>query len=169
MSVPVARRTPGKLKVETVCFELCNTTRKLLCNEKLFPKRSHWLGGARHIADAASLMMLFIFTANDIKVKTPKEARDRHELQTLAIALHGALEKRMTFEAFYWETNPNLYSVWADLMNQEGRLLRNWMYKDEQRYADLLALCDPEDCHIRVESVCTELVDALSEPLQRQQ
>jgi len=143
MSVQVPKRKPGNLKVETVCVELCRTTRKLLCDERIFPKRSRWLG-ARDVADAASKMMGCIFAANDIKVKLPQEARDRHRLQTLAIGYFGELEKRMTYEAFYWENDPNLYAVWADLMNQEEKLLKNWVYKDEKRYAALLGISSPE-------------------------
>lgn len=139
MSVQAPRRKPGKLMVETTCVALCQTTRKLLCDERIFPKRSRWLG-AKDISDAASKMMMCIFAANDIRPKTAEDARERHRLQFLALGYFGALEKRMTFEAFYWEKDPNLYTVWADQMNAEEKLLKNWVYKDEIRYAELLGI-----------------------------
>jgi len=142
MSVQLPRRKPGKLKVETLAVEVCRQTRKLLTDEKLFPKRSHWLG-VRDIADASMKMLDCIFAANDVRVKTAEDARERHRLQTLALAYFGTLEKRMTFEAFYWENDPNLYELWARTMNELGETLSKWKYRDDQRYAALLGLDEP--------------------------
>lgn len=139
MSVSEERRRPGKLRVETLAYDAARTTRQLLCREDCFPKRSRWLG-AKDIADCANEMLMCIYTANDIRVKTEEDARIRRAYQTRALARFGALEKRMTFEAFYWEKDVNLYSEWARKMNSLGPVLKNWIWKDEKRYADLLGI-----------------------------
>lgn len=139
MSVPMPKRKPGKLKVETLCVEVCRNTRKLLTDEQIFPKRSRWLG-AKDIAETANKMLMCVLEANDVRVKTAEDARERHRLQTLALAYFGAVEKRMTFEAFYWEKNPNLFSLWAQNMNDLGEHIAKWKSKDESRYAELLGI-----------------------------
>lgn len=144
MSVPEPKRKPGKLRVETCCVEVCRTTRQLLCREDIFPKRSRWLG-CKDIADAANRMLMNIFGANDIRVKTAEDARERRRLQTVALAAFGALEKRMTFEALYWEKEINQYSLWARQMNELGDYLKAWIYRDEKRYADLLGITPQQE------------------------
>ena len=139
MSVQLPKRKPGKAKVETTAFEVCTITRKLLSNEEIFPKRSRWMG-CKDIAEAANEMLMCIFTANDVRVKTTEDARYRHAMQTRALAKFGALEKRMTFEAFYWERCPNLYEEWAGQMVELEKLLKNWNWKFDSKYAAWLGL-----------------------------
>lgn len=121
MSVLKNKRNESTIKVISQGDKIVEYTLRLLCNEKLFPKKSRWLIAGK-IADLMNEFHQSLHIANDIYVATPEDAKERHLRQTKAYAAlyTSASVMRMAQSVLQFDTDRLDY--WAGLcaLNSEA-------------------------------------------------
>ena len=165
-----------KTKVERETDALAKETLRVICREKVIPKRMRWLIGQK-IADLVNDFHTFVFVANEIKVKSHDEFVQRHKYQTLAVAFLKATDVKMTLALDVLELNADYLERWAGQYNDTLRIIQGWMNKDEKRYAIKFGPLSPEEQQYIAGSVpedIREQVDltpsgSVSEPVEREQ
>ena len=130
------KKIEAPLKVVNLANDLAIYTLRLLCNDKIFPRRSRWLT-ADKIADVANDFHTFVNMANEIRPTTREEADVRHQYQTLAMSALQTLDSKMELAAEIYQIDIDRLEYWAKMWNEEEKLLSSWISKDKRRYADM--------------------------------
>lgn len=134
MSVLKNKRKESPMKVIALGDEIVVYTLRLLCNEKMFPKKSRWLMSGK-IADLMNDFHQNLHKANDTYVVTPEDAKERHLLQTQAHAALNASASVMRMAYLVLQFDVNKLEYWAGMCVEELRLLKAWQRNDDRRYS----------------------------------
>lgn len=116
--------------------ELANCVIHLVCNEKVFPKRSRWVIAGK-IADTALDYFIAANTANGIKALYQDEAIERHRQWTIAIARVGTLDALMGLAQANLGIDVGKLGEFSRLCNSCRALCRSLKNSDEKRFPDL--------------------------------
>lgn len=136
MSVPVHKRTEGKLKVLTATRALADYTLTICANEKNFPKRERWMLTDRIVTTALSILEE-VDTANSIFVSTRGDYALRRKSQTLALAYTARLLGLMDLAHKRYRLSSERISYWTGLVIDSRNLIMKWRQSDKERYKNL--------------------------------
>jgi len=134
----VCRQTPDNFKVIAAADSLAEYTLRLLCNEKIFPKRSRWLIAGK-IADLVNDYQTAVHTANEMRVESTLAFSFRREQQLEALAYLRALDAKVSLAHAVLHIDANRLEYWAGLMNENEKLIKAWMRSDKKRYSGEVA------------------------------
>jgi hypothetical protein len=133
MSVPVNRRSQGKLEVCVKAHDLCCYTLQIISNEKTFPAQYQRILTDR-IADAVIGIHAKVWAANNILVNSPEDYAERLGLQEQAALQCNVFLSliEVAHRVYHLETKRVLY--WAEKAVTTRNLIRAWRDSDRKRY-----------------------------------
>jgi hypothetical protein len=134
MSVIKNKRSESALKVISLCDSMTAYTLRMLCNEKVFPKKSRWLLSGK-IADLMNDFMIAVHRANDIFVETQEDAQLRHVFQTKAYSALYTAASVMRVAQTVLQFDMDKLDYWSGMCLDELKLLKAWQRNDDKRYA----------------------------------
>lgn len=134
MSVPVGKRTEGKLEVQTKAKALALYTVQICGNEKNFPKRDRWIITNRIVSTVLEIMEE-VDVANDIYVSTKGDFELRRRSQTIALSSTAKLLGLMELAYIKYKIDGRRMSYWTGLVLEERELIKKWRQSDKNRYS----------------------------------
>lgn len=133
MSVPENKRTQGKLEVSVKSRDLAAYTLQITKNKKIFTEEYQDAITDRIIATALDIHCL-VWSANNIVVNTPDDAKERLALQAKAIVQCNILLSLIDIAKplFHLATKRVMY--WGGKVIEARNLIRAWRDSDRKRY-----------------------------------
>lgn len=134
MSVPVNKRTPGKLEVCIKSRDLAVYTLKITKNKKIFDAEYQDAIIDKIISTALNIHT-FVWTANNILVNSRQDMIERLSLQDKAAVQCNILLSLIDIAKplFHLKTKRVMY--WGEQVINVRRLIRSWRNADYKRYA----------------------------------
>lgn len=139
MSVPVNRRSHGKLEACSKAFELATYTLKITKNEKIF-KEEFQECLTDKIIDAAIDIFALTKEANELSVRSSddyKNYQDRINMQRKAIKCCGNLNTYILLAKPTLHLSSKRVKYWAGMTKETKALIKAWMDSDKRRFSSL--------------------------------
>jgi hypothetical protein len=137
MSVRKGDREEGDLKVIDASKDLLAYTYDRVMDRNIFSKADRW-PLAKTMLDCAIQARSCICRANDIRVETIEEAKDRLELEKLAIGYLGTLETMIDLCNIKGKISDERTQFWIGLVVATLKPLKGLLKTDRKRYKSLL-------------------------------
>ena len=137
MSVPVNKRTHGKLEAYTKAFELATYTLRITKNKKVFSEEYQECLTDK-IIDAALDIYMLVGSANDVSVRSEKDYQnfvDRCDMQRGAHRRCGDLKKLITLAKPIFHLSSKRVKYWTELTKETQCLIKSWMDSDIKRFS----------------------------------
>lgn len=134
MSVPEGLRKCGKLKVLVEALDLTDYTLTITANSKVFvPEYKSVL--TDKINELVLNIYINLFTANNIVVKSEMDARERHQLQMVAITQCNDLLALIQIAQKVFHLKLKRIKYWGSKIISVKSLIKSWARADVERYS----------------------------------
>lgn len=134
MSVPEGLRKCGKLKVLVEALDLTDYTLTITANSKVFvPEYKSVL--TDKINELVLNIYINLFTANNIVVKSEMDARERHQLQMVAITQCNDLLALIQIAQKVFHLKLKRIKYWGSKIISVKLLIKSWARADVERYS----------------------------------
>ena len=133
MSVPVNKRSHGKLEVCVKAHDLCCYVLKITATKKIF-STEYQESLTDKIIETAINIHTMCWCANNVLVNNADDLKHRQELQEKAAIQCNLLLSLMDIAKtiFHLETKRIIY--WGTLTMETRKLIRAWKESDAERY-----------------------------------
>lgn len=133
MSVAEPQRAKGELEVSTKAKELAVYTLQITSNSKVFvPDFQTSL--TNRIVDAALAIHVNVWSANNIRVRSKEELRERRRLQEEAAIKCNILLSLIQVAWKVFHLTAKRVAYWAEKTQSVRNLIRAWRDSDAARY-----------------------------------
>ena len=139
MSVPVNRRSHGKLEACTKAYKLAGYTLKITKNRKIFTEE-YQACLTDHIISAALDIYMMTGAANDKQVRTGNDYenfQDRCKLQKQAQQRCGDLNRLILLAKPIFHLSSKRVKYWTELTKETRTLIKAWSESDVKRFTPL--------------------------------
>ena len=134
MSVPVNKRSHGKLEACVKAHDLCCYTLKITANKKIFTEEYQTALTDKINETALSIHML-CWTANNILVNSIEDMEQRLRLQETAAIECNNLLSLMGIAKSIFHLSTKRVTFWGDSVIETRNLIRAWKDADRKRYS----------------------------------
>lgn len=136
MSVPVNRRSHGKLDVCVKAHDLCCYTIQITSNKKVFlPEYQYSL--TDRIVRAAIEIHALCWSANNVLVKTAEDREERLSCQKKAAIQCNVLLSLIEIAKNLFHLHTKRVIYWSEMTIEARKLIRAWHDADKKRYSAL--------------------------------
>ena len=139
MSVPVNRRTHGKLEACSKAFELAKYTLMITKNKKIFTEEFKE-SLTYKIVELAVEIFALTKEANDLSVRSSndfKNYQDRIDMQRKAIQCCGKLSSYILLAKPSLHLSSKRVTYWTGMTKDTRTLIKAWMESDKKRFSTL--------------------------------
>lgn len=137
MSVRKGDREESDLKLIDASKDLLSYTYDRTKDKNIFSKSDRW-PLAKEMFNCALQARTCIVRANDIKVETTEEAKDRLELEKLALGYLGTLETLIDLCNIKGKISDDRADYWTGLVVATLKPLKGLLKTDRKRYKPFL-------------------------------
>lgn len=136
MSVPVNKRTQGKLEVCVQAHDLACYTLQITKNKNVFSEDYQEVL-TNKIIQAALDIHLCVWSANNVLVKTPEDYQNRRQLQDTACIRCNVLLSLIDIAKSIFHLSGKRVHYWGSKVVTTRNLIRAWRESDYKRYKDI--------------------------------
>lgn len=139
MSVPVNRRSHGKLEAYSKAYELATYTLLITKNKKVFTEE-HQDDLTNHLVDAALSIYTLVGSANDMQVRTEADRKnfdERIEMQSAALKKCGDMTRLILLAKSVFHLSSKRVTYWTGLTKETRGLIKAWSDSDVKRFKTL--------------------------------
>lgn len=135
MSVDKSRKRPCLLKAQVLAIQLLTKTIDICSSKNNFPIRKKWAIPSDLYYEAREFCVNLCL-ANDIKVITEQDAKERLEHDELA---KKHIKRYLTLNniaVLSYPLGESTVNSWLSLMNEAYEMFNKWYASDRQRYSE---------------------------------
>lgn len=134
MSVPVNKRSHGKLEACVKAHGLCCYTLQITANEKVFTPQ-YQVSLTNRIVETAISIHTLCWSANNILVNSKEDLDERTHLQEQATIQCNVLLSLIEIAKKIFHLSTKRVTYWSGLAIETRNLVRSWRLSDIKRYA----------------------------------
>lgn len=139
MSVPVNKRTQGKLEVCTKAHDLCCYTLQITKNKNVFSEEYQAALTDKIIATALEIHMN-VWSANNVLVKSESDYRLRRQMQDIAANKCNVLLSLIDIAKTIFHLSSKRVIYWSKKTIEARNMIRAWKASDYERYKNLIGM-----------------------------